>query len=181
MPRSFRLTRAAVSVAMLALALGPAACGDGEESSPEQENSSADLGAIKAYLLQHTTRLKADAADIREGAESYYRLAKSAGFDYERLRREDRAQVRAFVKDAQAAFRRANPSYEEMEGVVAGLPELAVYDVIIHAGGDTSDPENAVPFDIETPDGLIFKQTRNSTKSTLIPYTTPIPRPPPKN
>jgi hypothetical protein len=161
MPLSSRLARAAVSVAMLALALGPAACGDGEESSPEREDSSADLGAIKAYLLQHTTRLNADAADIREGAESYYRLANSAGFDYERLRREDSAQVRAFVRDAQWAFRRANPSYEEMEGVVAGVPELADYDVIIDAGGDASDPENAVPFDIETPDGRTFKQPGN--------------------
>ena len=28
----------------------------------------------------------------------------------------------------------ANPDYEEMEGVVAGVPSLADYDVIIDAG-----------------------------------------------
>ena len=37
-----------------------------------------------------------------------------------------------------------------MEGVVAGVPSLADYDVIIDAGGDKSDPENAVPFSLET-------------------------------
>ena len=33
-----------------------------------------------------------------------------------------------------------------MEGVVAGVPSLADYDVIIDAGSDASDPESAVPF-----------------------------------
>ena len=50
----------------------------------------------------------------------------------------------------QAGFTKANPAYEEMEGVVAGVPSLADYDVIIDAGADASDPENAVPFSIET-------------------------------
>ena len=156
-----RLARAAVPTALLALALGLAACGDDEDARPGRDDSSADLGAIKGYLLDHTARLKADTAEIREGAESYYRLAKAAGFDYGRLLREKRAAVRAFVKSAQAAFRRANPSYEEMEGVVAGVPQLADYDVIIDAGGDASDPENAVPFDIHTPDGRTFEQPGN--------------------
>ena len=48
-----------------------------------------------------------------------------------------------------------------MEGVVAGVPSLADYDVIIDAGGDASDPENAVPFSIKTPDGRTFKQPGN--------------------
>jgi hypothetical protein len=159
MPRSPRLARAAVTTVVLAIALG--ACGDEESEDSVPARSSADLGAITHYLLEHTARLKADTEDISDGAESYYRMAKAAGFDYERLLREKRAEVRAFVKDAHAAFRRANPSYEEMEGVVAGVPELADYDLIIDAGGDASDPENAVPFDIETPDGRTFEQPGN--------------------
>jgi hypothetical protein len=161
---SLRLARAAATAALLALAVGLAACGEDEPSSDQDSaaaGSSADLGAIKGYLLEHTTRLKDDTAEIRLGAESYYRLVKAAGFDYERLMRENRAEVQAFVEKAQAAFRSANPSYEEMEGVVAGVPQLADYDVIIDAGGDASDPENAVPFDIETPDGRTFEQPGN--------------------
>jgi Imelysin len=158
--------RAAVPTVVLLVALPFAACGDDDDSGSERGDStaatsSADLGAIKGFLLEHTTRLKDDTARIRRGAESYYRLAKAAGFDYQRVLRQDRAQVRAFVTDAQAGFRRANPSYEEMEGVVAGVPQLADYDVIIDAGGDASDPENAVPFDIETPDGRTFEQPGN--------------------
>jgi hypothetical protein len=61
----------------------------------------------------------------------------------------------------QDGFAEANPAYEEMEGVVAGVPELADFDVIIDAGGDASEPENAVPFSITTPDGRTFKQPGN--------------------
>jgi hypothetical protein len=48
-----------------------------------------------------------------------------------------------------------------MEGVVAGVPELADYDVIIDAGSDASDPESAVPFSIKTEDGKTYKQPGN--------------------
>ena len=150
------------------LTLALAACGDDDSADSDQEatktdaaSKAADLGAIKGYLLEHTERLKGDTADITAGAEEYYALAKEADFDYERLLSDKRPEVRAFVSDAQDAFRRANPSYEEMEGVVAGVPSLADYDVIIDAGGDASDPENAVPFDLKTPDGRTFKQPGN--------------------
>ena len=59
----------------------------------------------------------------------------------------------------------ANPAYEEMEGVVAGVPELADYDVIIDAGGDASDPENAVPFTIKTQGG----QGVQAARQLLLP------------
>jgi len=158
------LPRAAISIATLALGLALSACGD-DESPSEQDSSSAvqaaDLRAIKGFLLDHTERLVGDTVAIREGAERYHRLARAAGFDYDRLLRSKRAEVRASVEDGQDAFRRANPSYEEMEGVVAGVPQLAEYDVIIDAGGDASDPENAVPFDLKTPAGRTFEQPGN--------------------
>jgi len=140
-----------------------AGCGgdDEEPSAPAERESAADLGAIKAFLTDHTARLVEDTGTIREDAEAYYSLAEDAGFDYRRLLREQREEVAAFVAAAQDGFRAANPSYEEMEGVVAGVPELADYDVIIDAGGDASDPENAVPFDLETPDGRKFEQPGN--------------------
>ena len=144
-----------VAVALVA-SLGLVACGDDDDEAAEQQadtaaaNRGADLAAIKAYLLEHTERLVADTGEIRSGAEDYYALAKAADFDYSRLLEENRDEVRGLVEDAQAGFTKANPSYEEMEGVVAGVPSLAEYDVIIDAGADASDPENAVPFDLET-------------------------------
>lgn len=55
-----------------------------------------------------------------------------------------------------------NPLYERMEGIVAGTPSLASYDVIIDAGASgREDPANAVPFDLELSDGRVVRQPGN--------------------
>ena len=48
-----------------------------------------------------------------------------------------------------------------MEGIVAGVPRLAQYDVDIDAGSDASDPENAVSFSLELPNGETLEQPGN--------------------
>ena len=116
---------------------------------------------IKDYLIDHTEKLQGKTTEMRADAERYHAMAKAAGFDYEQMLEDNRDQVRAFVEKAQKDFGAANPAYEEMEGVVAGVPELAEYDVIIDAGSDASDPENAVPFNVTTPAGKTYKQPGN--------------------
>jgi hypothetical protein len=157
------MMRVLISAAVAALAL--AACGgsdDKADGTPAPAKAKqADLGAIKAYLLAHTERLKQSTAQLRADAEAYYALAESADFDYARLLDEKRPDVAAAVKKIQDDHVRANPDYEEMEGVVAGVPELADFDVILDAGSDKSDPENAVPFSLTTPAGKKFEQPGN--------------------
>jgi hypothetical protein len=162
---SSRLRSAGLALAAVA-ALGAAGCGGSDDKSTETQRSAttasaADLSAIKQYLLQHTELLVTDVSALREDAEAYYALAKQADFDYGRLLANNRSEVRGLVKDLQDGFAKANPAYEQMEGVVAGVPQLADFDVIIDAGGDASDPESAVPFSIKTPDGRTFKQPGN--------------------
>jgi hypothetical protein len=153
----------AACVALVAIA----GCGGGDEDAPEsaatQEPAAAqtDLAPIKDYLLDHSSRLAADTAKLSSQADEYYALAKSADFDYATLLADKRDEVAALVGDMQKTYIDANPAYEEMEGVVAGVPSLADFDVIIDAGGDKSDPENAVPFSIKTPAGKTFEQPGN--------------------
>jgi imelysin len=145
-------------------ALVAAGCGgdDSEPAQPEQPAAAAtDLRPVKDYLLDHTSRLQGDTAKLASRADAYYRLVKSAGFDYAALLADHRDQVAQMVDQMQDTYIAANPAYEEMEGVVAGVPSLADYDVIIDAGGDKSDPENAVPFSIKTPAGKTFEQPGN--------------------
>jgi hypothetical protein len=161
-----RRGRAAVFAGLLVLCLGGlgVGCGDENDDQAQQQEpagQSTDLTAVKSYLLEHTAQLQRDTAQLRRDGEAYYQLARSADFDYGRLMDEHRAEVRALVRRSQDTFARANPAYEEMEGVVAGVPELADYDVSIDAGGDASDPQNAVPFSLETPAGRTFKQPGN--------------------
>jgi imelysin len=151
----------ATAACSLALVTG---CGEDRSSGDQRESTTAtgvDLTAVKGYLLAHTERLVTDSAAVRVIAEAYYRLAKSLDFDYDRPLADHRAEARRLVRHGQEDFVKANPAYEEMEGVVAGVPSLADYDVIIDAGGDASDPQNAVPFDLETPAGRTYKQPGN--------------------
>ena len=48
-----------------------------------------------------------------------------------------------------------------MEGIVAGVPRLAQYDVDIDAGSDASTPEDAVSFSLTTPAGKQLEQPGN--------------------
>ena len=70
-------------------------------------------------------------------------------------------EVEQILPRRKDAFVAANPAYEEMEGIVAGVPRLAQYDVDIDAGADASDPESAVSFSLELPDGETLKQPGN--------------------
>jgi hypothetical protein len=154
-----------VTISAATLALGAAGCGGGGDTgsagSTTPEAGSASLVAIKRFLLDHTERLSREVGELRAGAERYYTLSRAARFDYDRLLAERRAEVRDLIAQGQRQFAAANPAYEEMEGVVAGVPELADFDVSIDAGGDASDPQNAVPFSVRTPDGRTFKQPGN--------------------
>ena len=159
----FSRRRIAAALVLSCCALGAVACGDDDsgEEQPTATKPAGDLASLKTFLTDHTDRLEEDAAAIRAAAEDYYARAEAVDFDYAKLLETDRAGVQEFISESQAAFGRANPAYEEMEGVVAGVPSLADYDVIIDAGADGSDPENAVPFSLETPAGKTWKQPGN--------------------
>jgi hypothetical protein len=166
--------RLATLFAVAVAPLGAPACGDDDSGGAETTDTTAgraDLGAIKTYLSEHTQALAAETAALSEQGQAYYELAKTAGFDYAKLLESKRAKVAAVLQDAKAAYARANPAYEEMEGIVAGVSSLADYDVIIDAGSSGEDPENAVPFDLELPNGKTLKQPGNFMFSPRRPCT----------
>ncbi len=158
-----------------------AACGGGDESGAAPPPSTgttaaatdppagtsgataeADLSGVKSYLLDHTSALTAASADFLAGAQEYYDLAEAAGFDPATLWEQSGAEVSPLIEQLKETWITANPAYEEMEGVVAGTPSLAEYDVILDAGSSAAeDPESAVPFDLTLADGTVLEQPGN--------------------
>jgi hypothetical protein len=184
---------ASLVAAMLAVA-ALTACGGEDDPAAEattttapaaDTTSQADLGAVKDYLLEHTEQLTDFTADFKADAEAYYRLAEEAGFDYEALWSERADELVPLLEEMKSAWIAGNPAYERMEGVVAGTPSLAEFDVILDAGSSAAeDPESAVPFDLELADGTtleqpgnLFNLTEGALWGTLpddLPQSTPV-------
>lgn len=156
-------TRATAAVCSIASAsLIAAGCGSGDSGETTAASASGgDLPAVKDYLSSHADELAAQVDVLAANAEDYYALAEAADFDYDRLLAENCEEVSDLLAESRDAFVAANPDYEEMEGIVAGVPRLAQYDVDIDAGSDGSDPENAVSFSLDLPDGKKMEQPGN--------------------
>lgn len=158
------MSRLRFSMVLCILALGVFAAGCGSDDGDDTTEAAADsaqLAAVKDYLTEHSAELSAQAERMEEIGEEYYDLAEAAGFDYAKLLKQDCAKVDELLTEAKAVFVKANPAYEEMEGIVAGVPRLSHYDVDIDAGSDASDPESAVSFSLTLEDGTKLKQPGN--------------------
>jgi hypothetical protein len=153
-----------IVVLLLVLMLLISACAPAATEIPatQESTSSADLGAIKTYLLGKITELKASSGNLKSASDAYYELAKASNFDYGALWAGNPTEAAKTLTDAKSAWIAASPLYEQVEGIVAGVPSLAEYDVILDAGASgEDDPENAVPFDLTLPDGRVLPKPGN--------------------
>ena len=124
--------------------------------------AAAELSGVKTFLTEHTVQLNDFTGRFHSLAQDYDKLAASVDYDYARLLSEHRAEVAPLLVKAKALWTEGNPYYERMEGIVAGTPSLAEYDIIIDAGSSKAeDPESAVPFDLELADGRVLEQPGN--------------------
>ncbi len=151
-------------IALVSTALAAAlvtGCGGSDDGETTAAADTAQLAGVKEYLTNHSAELVEQVEALQANADEYYALAESVGFDYDRLLAEHGEQVERILTESKATFVEANPAYEEMEGIVAGVPRLAQYDVDIDAGSDASTPEDAVSFTLTTPSGKQLKQPGN--------------------
>ncbi|MCS6888253.1 MAG: EfeM/EfeO family lipoprotein [Chloroflexus sp.] len=174
-----RLLRFGIMI-WIALLLG--ACSTTMTPTPAPTPVSAHLDGIKQYLLGQTNALVAAAAQLQTAANRYYELAEAANFDYTALWQNRRNDAIAAITTAREAWITASPIYEKMEGIVAGTPTLAQFDVDLDAGaaGD-EDPENAVSFDLVLADGRtlpkpgnLFGVTESALWGTEPAFTAPV-------
>jgi hypothetical protein len=124
--------------------------------------AAADLSGIHAYLVERIDALAASTAALETAANRYYELAAAEEFDYAALWQEQQPAVIETLEAARAAWKKASPQYEQMEGIVAGTPALAAFDVILDAGASgADDPQNAAPIDLHLPDGRTLEKPGN--------------------
>ena len=158
---------------------GPAAAA--AASSNTGAARQVDLSGVKTYLLDKSTALQASTAKLKSASDRYYNLAKDAKFDYAALMQNQKAEVGQTLEQAKEAWVAASPLYESMEGIVAGTPSLAQYDVILDAGTSAAEGgEDVTPIDVKLPDGRtlakpgnLFGLTETALWGTSAAYVVP--------
>jgi len=156
-----------------------------QASGTDPETTTAKLVGVKSYLASQTSKLVAFTESFEADAVRYSALADGVDGDLERLWAEDAGEVGPLIETLKREWIEGNPLYERMEGIVAGVPSLSRFDVIIDAGSSVEDdPASAVPFDLELADGTTIKQPGafyNITEGALwgtvpdyLPQSTPI-------
>ncbi|MCA9917227.1 MAG: hypothetical protein KC445_04710 [Anaerolineales bacterium] len=129
-------------------------------STAPSEISPADLSGIKSYLLEKGDELGQHTLDLQTAVNAYYELAQAANFAYAQLWAAEPEAVATSLLAAKDAWMLASPGYEQIEGIVAGVPALAEYDLILDAGG-AGDGEDAAPYDLTLPDGAVLARPGN--------------------
>jgi hypothetical protein len=120
----------------------------------------ADLDSVKAYLVDHVAKSKAGTATVLDQAQTYYGLAEASGFDYQKLWDAHGPELKTLLADSRKTWvDDASSNYELSEGLVAGVPSLAYYDIWIDAGpSGEEDPANALDVSVELPDGRVIEK-----------------------
>jgi hypothetical protein len=130
-----------------------------------------DLSSIKAYLLATTAKLKQSSTALSAQSNRYYDALKAVRFDYAAAWKQDAATLKATLQLAREAWISASPLYEQVEGIVAGVPSLADFDVLLDAGGSAAEGgESVAIYDLKLPDGRVLRRPGNLfgvTESTL--------------
>lgn len=133
-------------------------------------SAQADLAAIKQYATENSQIVKTGSAALLTTAQSYYDLLASYQFDYEKAWAEKSPELTTLVNQAKTHWNTASQHYELEEGIVAGVPVLADYDVWLDAGpSGVEDPENAYQWTLELPNGTKLENPGNFFHGLLEP------------
>ncbi len=138
--------------------------------APETAVTAADLDAIKQYTLDNAQQMKQGTVALLTAAQTYHDLMATHNFDYAVAWAAQPAELTQAVADAKAGWLQASQYYELDEGVIAGVPSLAFYDVWIDAGPSAAeDPAEAYEWTLELPNGETLESPGNFFHSILEP------------
>lgn len=123
----------------------------------------ADLEALKGYMVQNANLMRTGTSDLLVFARVYYDLASSVDFNYQALWDQHGTEIQPQLAAARLVWsEQAHGHYELNEGLVAGVPSLAYYDVLIDAGPTgADDPVNSLDIDVNLPDERVLERPGN--------------------
>ena len=131
--------------------------------------ASNGLDKVKAFELEHATKLHEQAEILKDLASHYAADVKKHG-GYYNLWKDEKEDVISDIAAMKAAWISASSSYEIIEGIVAGMPQTVKYDLILDAGIPASEgDEDVAPHNLKCADGTIIKRPGNFFHNLLEP------------
>lgn len=131
-------------------------------ASPAGEQMATDLLPIKEYTLANAVAMQEGTEALRAVAADYGELLTAHGFDYDAAWEAQADDLRRLVSAGRDAWVQASTAYELSEGIIAGVPSLAYYDVWIDAGPSAAeDPNEALDWTLTITAERVLKSPGN--------------------
>lgn len=120
------------------------------------ETEAEGLAQVKAFTLEHNAALISEASKMAEAAAAYRAIIQEAKGDYAAAWAARGPELKAAVETMRAQWLAASNQYETIEGIVAGIPSTAKYDLILDAGNPGTEAEDVAEYDLTLPDGTVL-------------------------
>ncbi len=132
-------------------------------------HAATGLDTVKEYMLEHANRMLKNSKIMSHAAEEYYEEAEEHHFKYPYLWKKYPQEIITWTDGMKKGWLASHNNYEEVEGIVAGIPSLAKYDLIIDAGNPGTEKDDVAPYDLKLPDGKVLKRPGNLFHNLLEP------------
>lgn len=116
------------------------------------------LAQVKAFTLEHNADLVAQAQGLRDATAAYSAIIATHGGDYSAAWTAEGPALSDGISTIRSRWLATSNQYETIEGIVAGIPSLVKYDLILDAGNPGTESEDVAEFDLTLPDGSVLKR-----------------------
>lgn len=103
--------------------------------------------SVKSYLLKKLDKVKAASADFVTNADAYAALVAANGGSVDAAYKAESKKMDKLVDEMRENYKAMDSyGYETVEGIVAGVPSMADYDIYLDAGVPASEgPDDVAP------------------------------------
>jgi len=151
MNRNAKLVALALACAVMAPGLGRA------DDAAEMRG----LENVKQFTLENSRALSAQAALLEQALSAYAGAIEAHKGDYAAAWAASGPELAKQVANVRDLWLEASNRYETIEGIVAGIPEMAKYDLILDAGNQGTESEDVAEYDLILPDGTVLARPGN--------------------
>ncbi|MHC8495044.1 imelysin family protein [Thalassospira sp. SM2505] len=119
------------------------------------------LENVKQFTLDHNERLISQAGLLENAVSAYADIIASHDGNYAAAWQAKGPVLAGQIQNIRTLWLEASNQYETIEGIVAGIPETAKYDLILDAGNPGTENEDIAQYDLTLPDGTVLSRPGN--------------------